>query len=202
MQFNVSPLLKEPTGSTRTFNLDEAAKAPRSAFGVDSIWDRTSGMGLSGEVTMFRTEDGVWVTAGVSCTVVCACSLCLTSHPRTIELAINEEFYPEGSAAREDEADETQFISMDNVLDLLPTIQQYASLGIPMKPVCRTDCSGICQSCGTNLNETPCTCAKRIIDARWGPLLNLASSSANISTSTTNTGSSATRNTKRALNKN
>ena len=195
MQFNVSPLLKEPTGSTRTFTLDEAAQAPRSAFGVDTIWDRSSGMGLNGEVTMLRTEDGVWVTAAVSCTVVCACSLCLTSHPRTFELTIDEEFYPEGSAAREDEADETQFISMDNVLDLLPTFQQYASLGIPMKPVCRTDCSGICQNCGTNLNVTPCTCTKRIIDARWGPLLNLATSPAD-------TGSNVNWNSERALNKN
>ncbi len=179
MQFNVSPLLKEPTGSTRNFDLDEAALAPRSVIGADPIWERSSGMDLHGQVTMLRTDVGVWVTAGVACTVACFCSLCLTSHPRTVELSIDEEFYPHGSQAREDEADETQFISVDNVLDLLPTIQQYASLGIPMKPVCRDDCAGMCLSCGSNLNLTDCSCVTRVADARWGPLLDLATSPGN-----------------------
>ena len=175
MQFNVSPLLKEPTGSTRNFDLDEAALAPRSAFGIDTIWDRSSGMGLKGQVNMLRTDAGVWVTASVACTVVCSCGLCLTSHPRTIELAIDEEFYPSDTRAREDDADESQFISADNILDLLPTVQQYAALGIPMKPVCRDNCAGMCQSCGADLNRNGCTCATRLADPRWGPLLDMTS---------------------------
>ena len=179
MQFNVSPLLKEPTGSTRNFDLDEAAPAPRSTFGIDTIWDRSSGMELRGQVTMLRTDGGVWVTAGVACTVVCSCSLCLASHPRTIELAIDEEFYPSGSRAREDDADESQFISPDNILDLVPTVQQYAALGIPMKPVCRDNCAGMCQSCGANFNLTGCACPTRVADARWGPLLDLAATPVN-----------------------
>jgi uncharacterized protein len=187
MQFNVSPLLKEPTGSTRNFDLDEAVLAPRSAFGIDTIWDRSSGMGLRGQVTMLRTDGGVWVKAGVACTVVCSCSLCLTSHPRTFELAIDEEFYPSGSRAREDDADESQFISADNILDLLPIVQQYAALGIPMKPVCRDNCAGICQNCGVNLNITACSCMTRVADARWRPLLDLAAA-------TGNTGSKANKN--------
>lgn len=156
--------------------MDETAQAPGSVVSVDAMWDRSAGMQVSGRGTMLRTDAGVWVTAQVACEVVCACSLCLARHPRTIELTIDEEFYPEGSHARQDDADETQFISMSNVLDLLPTVQQYASLGIPMKPVCRADCAGMCQKCGANMNAARCSCIVRTIDARWGPLLNLASS--------------------------
>ncbi len=178
MQFNVSGLLKEPSGSTRTFDVDGTAKAPGSIGGFDSIWDRSSGMGIAGSVAMMRTDVGIWVQANLTCEVVCACSRCLVAHARVIDLAIDEEFYPEGALARLDDADETQFISLDNVLDLLPTMQQYAALGIPMSPLCRNDCAGMCDSCGLNLNVTTCSCSDRHNDPLWGQLLDLRALSA------------------------
>ncbi len=177
MQFNVSGLLKEPGGSTRSFDVDGAAKAPGSTVGVDSIWDRSSGMHIAGSVAMMRTDVGIWVQASLSCEVVCACSRCLVAHARVIDLAIDEEFYPKGSLARLGDADETQFISMDNVLDLLPTMQQYAALGIPISPLCRKDCAGMCDGCGLNLNVATCSCSARLSDPRWSQLLDIPASS-------------------------
>lgn len=177
MQFNVSGLLKEPSGSTRTFDVDGTAKAPGSIVGVDSIWDRSSGMRIAGSVAMMRTDVGIWVQASLTCEVVCACSRCLVAHARIIDLAIDDEFYPDGSLAGLDDADETQFISINNVLDLLPTMQQYAALGIPMSPLCRDECAGMCDSCGLNLNVSTCSCSVQLSDPRWGRLLNFPASS-------------------------
>ena len=177
MQFNVSGLLKEPSGSTRKFDLDGTAKAPGAIVVVDSIWDRSSGMHIAGSVAMMRTDVGIWVRASLSCEVVCACSRCLMAHPRVIDLSIDEEFYPEGSLARLDDADETQFISVDNVLDLLPAMQQYAALGIPMNPLCRYDCAGMCYGCGVNSNVTTCSCAAQLSDPCWSQLLDIPASS-------------------------
>lgn len=174
MQFNVSGLLKEPTGATRRIEVEGTISAPADAFGVDSIWDRSSGIGVRGPVSMMRTDAGVWVGAKVASTVVCACSRCLAPHEQSAVLSIDEEFYPRGHAPMLDEADETQFISPDNVLDLVPTMQQYAALAIPMSPLCAAGCAGICHSCGADLNAVRCACGHRAADPRWAALAGLA----------------------------
>lgn len=49
------------------------------------------------------------------------------------------------------------FYSEDTV-DLADEIRQCIVLALPMKPLCRPDCAGLCPSCGKNLNEGPCEC--------------------------------------------
>ena len=173
MQFNVSGLLKEPTGATRRQEIDGAIKAPVDTFSVDSIWDRSSGISITGSLSMVRTDVGIWMRAQVKCTVVCRCGRCLAPHAQSMELSIDEEFFPNGHRAILDEADETQFISPDNVLDLNPTMQQYVALAIPMSPICTARCAGMCQGCGANLNSSECLCAAHSVDPRWAALASL-----------------------------
>lgn len=45
------------------------------------------------------------------------------------------------------------------VLDTRPIVIEQIHLGIPMKPLCREDCKGLCGQCGGDLNEGPCGCA-------------------------------------------
>ena len=136
MQFNVSKLLKQATGSTRNFHLEDRVKPPDRITVADSLWDRSSDMRVNGKGSMLRTDAGIWVNARMTCEVVCVCALCLSNYNLTIELLIDEEFYPADAVSSAGDPDETQFILPDNILDLLPSIQQYASLGIPMKPLC------------------------------------------------------------------
>ena len=35
---------------------------------------------------------------------------------------------------------------------------ELISLALPVKPLCREDCAGLCPRCGADRNETPCTC--------------------------------------------
>ncbi len=174
MQFNVSGLLKEPTGATRRLEVDATITAPADACGLDSIWDRSSGIRVAGPVSMMRTDAGIWVRARLSCEVVCACSRCLAPHSQSTELSVDEEFYPRGQGPMLEEADETQLITPDNVLDLIPTMQQYAALAIPMSPLCAPRCAGMCQTCGSNLNAAACPCARSAADPRWEALAGLA----------------------------
>jgi len=46
-------------------------------------------------------------------------------------------------------------------------------LSVPMKPLCREECKGICSSCGTDLNAGPCECKKQEVDPRLAPLQKL-----------------------------
>jgi uncharacterized protein len=44
---------------------------------------------------------------------------------------------------------------------------------VPMKPLCRELCEGLCPECGTNLNVERCTCIQRDVDPRWAELKKL-----------------------------
>jgi hypothetical protein len=47
---------------------------------------------------------------------------------------------------------------------------RLAGRALPMKPLCRVDCKGLCPNCGTNLNDTTCDCEIRWEDPRLAGL--------------------------------
>ena len=55
----------------------------------------------------------------------------------------------------------------DGEVELRPLLLEQIQLNVPMKPLCRADCAGLCPTCGANLNEGPCGCQKDEIDPRW-----------------------------------
>ena len=44
----------------------------------------------------------------------------------------------------------------DGQIDLEPLLREYALLEVPISPVCKPDCKGLCPVCGENLNKTDC----------------------------------------------
>jgi uncharacterized protein len=173
MHFNVSQLMREPIGSVRSYEVDERL-AP-----VDGAEPQP----IVGTVGMLRTDRGVWVSAELASTATCTCSLCLEEHEQPVHIAVEEEFFPVGvsesaaGVAEMDDPAKTTRIDRNHILDLLDATRQYFALNVPMKPVCRSDCKGICPSCGAHLNETSCLCGDIERDSRWGPLLDLVPSS-------------------------
>ena len=49
-------------------------------------------------------------------------------------------------------------------------MREQLYLALPMKPLCREDCRGLCAECGANLNLTTCGCARRWEDPRLAGL--------------------------------
>ena len=43
-------------------------------------------------------------------------------------------------------------------------------LALPMKPLCRDDCRGLCSMCGANLNRSTCDCKHDFADPRFAAL--------------------------------
>ena len=169
MYFNVSQLLRESSGATRSYQVD----GPFTLAGGTkaTAW---------GTIRLIRTDRGIWVSGALESEVVVSCSRCLTDHTQPVHMLIEEEFFPRwdgGPAAGtsgELPADEQSRIDEGHILDMTDTMRQFYSLGVPMQPVCRRDCAGICLTCGVNLNETPCGCDVAPRDPRWGALLELA----------------------------
>lgn len=57
----------------------------------------------------------------------------------------------------------------DPAFDPLPLVREQVQLNIPMKPLCRPDCAGLCNRCGADLNDGSCDCAAPV-DPRWSAL--------------------------------
>jgi uncharacterized protein len=49
-------------------------------------------------------------------------------------------------------------------------MQEQCYLAVPMKPLCREDCRGLCSECGTNLNSASCACQQTWVDPRLAVL--------------------------------
>jgi uncharacterized protein len=58
-------------------------------------------------------------------------------------------------------------------LFLADVLAEQVLLAIPMKVICRSDCRGLCPSCGANLNADECRCEKHAGDSRLAPLARL-----------------------------
>ena len=57
-----------------------------------------------------------------------------------------------------------------------PLVLEQVALGVPMKPLCREDCRGLCPVCGADRNEIDCDCAAAKTDPRWAGLAALKGS--------------------------
>jgi uncharacterized protein len=56
-------------------------------------------------------------------------------------------------------------------LDISHIIAEQISLALPMKPLCRADCSGFCPDCGASGSE--CQCKPQAVDLRFSALQEL-----------------------------
>ena len=166
MQINVSQLLKEPIGSTRKYEVNE------------TIDVAGGGRVVQGEVGLVRTDRGILVKGTLQTAVEVTCSRCLSVFSCPLGLGIEEEYLPTtdmASGASLPSPEEPSYFTIDEhyVLDLTEAIRQCIMLTIPMKPLCRQDCAGLCPNCGHNLNQGPCDCLPQEVDPRWSGLSKL-----------------------------
>jgi uncharacterized protein len=106
------------------------------------------------------------------------CSRCLSLFKYPVKINFEEEYIPtiditNGVSLSSPEEPGSFVIDEHHVIDLTEAIRQYTLLTMPMKPLCREDCAGLCQGCGQSLNQGPCHCPPQAIDARWSELSKL-----------------------------
>ena len=83
-----------------------------------------------------------------------------------LHIAVRERFADDPLAGS---SDEELYPINDDTIDLAPLVRDAVVLELPMAPLCRDDCAGLCPQCGANRNEGDCGCvAPR--DPRWANL--------------------------------
>ena len=137
---------------------------------------------ISGPVRLMRTDTTVLVTAEIEAVTNEPCSRCLEPASVNVDVAMEEEFSPinaslmganKRSGEDDDYYDPALVIDEQNFLDLTEGLGQALLGALPIAPVCKEDCLGICPLCTVNRNIISCSCAESSVDPRWAGLAGL-----------------------------
>lgn len=105
------------------------------------------------------------------------CSRCLARFGQTlagtVEWAFRPPETPRGEEVRlaEDELDVIFY--QGGEVDLAQALRDELSLALPMAPLCRPDCPGLCPVCGKEQHGGACGCRPKETDPRWAKLAKL-----------------------------
>jgi uncharacterized protein len=108
-------------------------------------------------------SDGLLATGTVEGAWEGPCRRCLRPVQGSLSVDVQELFE---SAPREGE---TYALGHDRV-DLEPLARESLILDLPLAPLCRDDCRGLCPTCGADLNQGDCDCPVETVDPRWAAL--------------------------------
>jgi len=170
MRYNVAQLLRQSTGAVRHYHLDEPSE-------IEDPDLRLSGP-IRGDVTLLRTQRGILVTAGLTQRATVSCARCLADIEIELPIEIEEEFFPTIDLktglhidwSDDEDALDAPRIDEKHILDLTDVVRQELLVGLPLHPLCRLDCRGICPECGADRNAEGCQCDSAPADPRWASL--------------------------------
>ena len=141
---------------------------------TDALEPRREGIPLSARMHVVFRQDGFFVSGVLTGSVVFPCNRC--AEDAEVELAFRFEDYLEPAGESEGDPGLVRWGQKGLELDAAGLLWEQFILALPVKPLCREDCAGLCPVCGVNLNLEKCDCAKGAPDPRWDALKNLTAS--------------------------
>lgn len=121
--------------------------------------------------------EGVLVTGTAEFEVVGECARCLEPVDYDEEAEFTELFaYPatdaRGREVEEPGEDDPPSRIEGDLIDLEPVLRDAVVLRLPIAPLCRDDCRGLCPDCGEPLGDGPAHVHEQL-DPRWAALAGL-----------------------------
>lgn len=128
--------------------------------------------------TIHKDHDRFRLVGTITTTLELRCSRCLEPFALPVNAAFDLRYLPEGVAAPAEETEDRELGEADasatiyegDAIDLGDLMREQFYLALPMKPLCREDCKGLCPHCGTNLNTDTCQCQTQWEDPRLAGL--------------------------------
>jgi len=120
------------------------------------------GAEVTADVVLEAIAGGIAVHGRVLAPWTGTCRRCAAPVGGTLDVAVRELYTERG------DGEETYPLAHDEV-DLEPLARDAVLLELPVAPLCRPDCRGLCPVCGADWNEGPCSCEARR-DPRWAAL--------------------------------
>ncbi len=164
-----------PEGKEFELEDQEIWKEPLKEFKMDC--QITSPLKI--KLFVMPADAGCLVRGHLEGEVVVPCNRCAENATVKIDSRFDEyEEVPEddGHARHRDGKSGDSHIVFDRnapMLDLAEVAWEQFMLAMPVTPLCRSDCKGLCPTCGANLNLGPCACQVEDGDPRMAALRNV-----------------------------
>ncbi|WP_245834137.1 YceD family protein [Streptomyces aidingensis] len=169
--FDTRELGRRPGALTR---VSRTVPAP-AGLGIEVI-GVPEGAPVEIELRLESVVDGVLVTGTARAPLEGECVRCLEPvHDEGVAEFQELYSYPDSdgrgrqAAADEEEGEEAGFLEGD-LFDLEPVLRDAVVLALPLQPVCREDCPGLCPDCGARLADDPEHHHDDAVDIRWAAL--------------------------------
>ena len=142
-RINVGFLFNEPIGYVREIPFEFSQLLFSNEFSFNNF---------KGTAAFHRTQNGLRLFGDFEAQTKATCVRCLEEFELNVHTAFEEVFTYPNYPLSENEA----LIPENGFLDLEATIADFLLLEIPINPLCRVDCKGLCVQCGQNLNLSAC----------------------------------------------
>ncbi|NOX97404.1 MAG: DUF177 domain-containing protein [Nitrospirae bacterium] len=129
------------------------------------------------DVRVAKEGNKVLLSGTVETELELVCSRCLEPCRHSLSSQLDLIYYPlpskiEGERELKEE-DLLVSYYREGMVDIREEVRESIILTLPLKPLCRLECRGLCPHCGRNLNEEKCKCGNEQIDFRMAKLKEL-----------------------------
>jgi uncharacterized protein len=152
-RLNVGFIIHETIGYSRDFPFEAVA------VHLPPDLDLTD---LVGVARVTRTAQGLLIQVKMTAKIIAECGRCLEDFNQPLQTDFTELYAFTHSSLTESGL----LVPENGKIDLESLIREEMLLAIPISPVCRLDCQGLCPVCGENLNRIDCGHQQEVIDTR------------------------------------
>lgn len=157
---SVAELLGRP-GEYRDITIREPLEGVQSALG------RMRAERIHAPLRLESVMEGILVTGRAEAGSSLQCARCLVEFRSRLDVEVCELYVIPAAAGAD--LDDTYKVAGAEV-NLEPMLRDALTLALPLRPLCREGCKGICARCGADLNSASCACVEDALDPRWAPL--------------------------------
>lgn len=159
------PLGRRP-GSMKQYHLSAPVDVP---MGIEVLAIPT-GAEVTMDIRLESVSEGVLVSGVARGTALGECARCLTDIEVPVQAELRELYaYPDSTTAATTDDDEVPRL-VDDLIDLEPLVRDEIVLTMPLAPLCRPDCAGLCAECGERFDDLEPGHSHEILDPRWADL--------------------------------
>jgi len=157
LRLNVGFIVHQTIGFSREFEFD---------FPQIHIPPDLELRALKGAVEITRTPQGLLVRVKMKANITAECVRCLSNFEQPLDVDFSELY----AFNRKSVTESGLILPEDGKIDLAPLLREFMFLEVPIQPICRPDCKGLCPECGENLNENICNHPSTTGDSRFDVL--------------------------------
>ncbi|GAY07842.1 hypothetical protein TOK_5260 [Pseudonocardia sp. N23] len=169
--------LRRRAGTMRTVSREIPAPGTSDGvIGIEGVFAVPEGAPVVLELSLEAVSEGVYVSGTASVELVGECSRCLDELTDERTVRIGELFaYPDSITEETTDADEIPRL-VDDFVDVEQAVRDAVVLELPMAPLCREDCPGLCVECGGRKADLGPDHGHETLDPRWSALRERSSS--------------------------